>query len=104
VASASTWADAGLVLLLIVALGPGLVLLLLAAGLAAGLWYTIRWLPAPLARGRAYIDRSTAAAQRAAELAVRPVVVPSAAWSAMVALLRILASIFRSSGVGSDEP
>ncbi|HJX41008.1 MAG TPA: hypothetical protein VJ345_06050, partial [Anaerolineales bacterium] len=45
VASASTWADAGLVLLLVVALGPALILLVLVLGLAAGLWYLVRWLP-----------------------------------------------------------
>src|SRR3989304_3588766 len=60
VASASTWADAGLVLLLVVALGPALVLLVLVLGLAAGLWYLVRWLPLPMERGREWVSQSAA--------------------------------------------
>jgi hypothetical protein len=100
VASASTWADAGLVLLLIVALGPGLALLALVAAAAVGVWYAAHWLPYPMERGRRWLARSARAARRASDVAIQPVVVPSAAWAALAAAWRALASIFRASGDG----
>src|SRR4030067_1062588 len=72
VASASTWADAGLVLLLVVALGPALILLVLVLGLAVGLWYLVRWLPLPVERGREWCGQSAGTARRAGDLAGRP--------------------------------
>jgi hypothetical protein len=102
VASASTWADAGLVLLLVVALGPAVILLVLVLGLAVGLWYLVRWLPLPMERGREWFAQSAGIARRAGDLAARPVVAPSAAWAALAAAWRSLASIFRTPG-GGDE-
>ena len=102
VATASTWADAGLVLLLVVALGPALILLVLVLGIAVGLWYLVRWLPLPMERGRAWFAQSAGMARRAGDLAARPVVAPSAAWAALAAAWRSLASIFRTPG-GGDE-
>src|SRR3990172_8773675 len=62
VASASTWADAGLVLLLVVALG---------------LWSLVGWLPLPMERGREWFAQSAGITRRAGDLAARPVVAPS---------------------------
>ena len=102
VATASTWADAGLVLLLVVALGPALILLVLVLGIAVGLWYLVRWLALPMERGRAWFAQSAGMARRAGDLAARPVVAPSAAWAGLAAAWRSLASIFRTAG-GGDE-
>jgi hypothetical protein len=102
VASASTWADAGLVLLLVVALGPALILLMLVLGIAVGLWYLARWLPLPMERGREWFAQSAGMARRVGDLAARPVVAPSAAWAALAAAWGSLASIFRTPG-GGDE-
>jgi hypothetical protein len=103
VASASAWADAGLVLLLLAALGPGLVLLALVIAVVVGLWYAIRWLPLPMERGRFWFAQSAQVARRAADLAAKPVVAPSAAWAALTAGWRSMVSIFRPAQKGSDE-
>ena len=102
-AEASTWADAGLVLLLVAALAPGLVLLALVMAIGVGLWYAIRWLPLPMERGRAWLDRAAREVQRGADLAARPIIAPSGAWAGLAAAWRSMASIFRPAGRGSDE-
>lgn len=100
VASPSTWADAGLVLLLVIALGPALVVLLLLIGIGIGLWYLARWLPMPMQHGRYWLAESARVTRRAADVAVKPVVAPSAIWAALTAAWRTLISIFRRAGSG----
>lgn len=99
-ASASTWADAGLVLLLVMALGPALVLLALLSAIGVGLWYLIRWMPLPMQHGRRWSAESTRVTRRAADLAVKPIVTPSAVWAALAAAWRTLLSIFRRAESG----
>src|SRR3990172_10313610 len=67
VASASTWADTGLVLLLVVALGTAVILLVLVLGLAVRLWYLVPWLPLPMERGREWFAQSAGIARRASD-------------------------------------
>jgi hypothetical protein len=100
VAPAGTWADAGLALLLLAALAPGLVLLALVMAVVVGVWYAVRWLPLPMERGRAWLDQAARAVGGGADLAARPVIAPSAFWAALTALWRSMVSIFRPAGDG----
>jgi hypothetical protein len=95
VGNSSVWADISLSLLLAIVLAFGLVLLVVLASAAVGVWYLTRELPSPFAEARMTLARARRATVETSDRAVKAVIVPSAGLEAIRAALRHLAGIFR---------
>jgi hypothetical protein len=98
VGSYSGWADSALVILIIPALVLGLILFVILAGLCYGVMVVIGWIPEPAKRVQEISTRVATETRRFADLAVRPLLAPKAAKTAVIETLRYLASIFSKEG------
>jgi hypothetical protein len=98
VGSYSGWADIALVILIIPALLLGLILFVILAGLCYGIMTIIGMIPEPAKRVQEISTRIANETRRFADLAVRPLLAPRAAKTAMIETLRYLASIFSKEG------
>ncbi|MGH2621146.1 MAG: hypothetical protein ACRDHG_11340 [Anaerolineales bacterium] len=95
VGNASVWADVGLALLLGMGFVLGLLILVIVAAAAAGVWYLVRFLPAPFMEARIGLAKARQAALQASDRAARAVILPSAGLRAVRAALSYLASILQ---------
>ena len=98
VGSTSGWADAALVILMIPALLVGILILAIVAGLCYGVMYVVGWIPGPAKRVQEIATRVGYESRRFANMAVRPLMVPRAAKTAVVETIRYLVSIFSKEG------
>jgi hypothetical protein len=90
----SVWADVSLSLLLIVGFGLGILVLALVSAAAFGVWFAVRELPRPFHEAQIAIARAEHSIGLAADKAVLPLIVPKAAWHAILSMLRYLMGIF----------
>ncbi len=95
VGDASVWADTGLTFLLGIVLILGVLLLVVVAAAAVGVWYLVRLLPAPFMEARTGLARTRQAALQASNRAAKAVILPSAGLNALRAAVSQLASIFQ---------
>jgi hypothetical protein len=91
----SIWADISLSLLLLVGFALGILLLVVLASAAVGAWYLIRELPRPFRQAQIAIARAEHSTEQIADRAMLPLIVPKAAWHAMLRTLRYLMGIFK---------
>lgn len=103
VGTASAWADASLIFLLIPWLCAGLIPIALFAGLWYGLFKLTAWLPAPLRKVDGYINRAGRYVRQGTDVAVRPLFVIKGGWAVMMAFVKGLASLFGLDDGESDE-
>jgi len=95
VGDASVWADAGLALLLGMGFILGLLILVIVAAAATGVWYLVRILPAPFMEARIGLAKVRHTALQASDRAARAVILPSAGLKAVRAAFSHLASILQ---------
>jgi len=95
VGDASVWADVGLALLLGMGFILGLLILVIVAAAAVGVWYLVRLLPAPLMEAHIGLAKAQEAALQASDRAARTVILPSAGLKAVRAAFSHLASILQ---------
>jgi len=91
----SVWADVGLAFLLGMGLVLGLLLLVVVAATAVGVWYLVRFLPAPFMEARTGLAKARQAALQASDRAAKAVILPSAGLRALQAAFSHLASILQ---------
>lgn len=92
--SASAWADASLVMLIIPAFVMGLILLIFMAAFVYGIWYLIGILPEPMRQLQDMGKRIAAYTERFGNLATKPVIIPSALRAGISAAVKGILSIF----------
>ncbi len=95
VGGASVWADVGLAFLLGMGFILGLLILVVLAAAAAGVWYLVRLLPAPFMQARIGLAKTRQVALQASDRAAKAVILPSAGLKAVSAAFSYLASIFQ---------
>ena len=91
----SVWADVGLAFLFGMGLVLGLLLLVVVAATAVGVWYLVRFLPAPFMEARTGLAKARQAALQASDRAAKAVILPSAGLRALQAAFSHLASILQ---------
>lgn len=101
-ASASAWADASLILLILPLLVVSVIPIVLLAVLIYGVGFVVGWLPGPAYQAQRTLAEVEAAARKALDYASRPMVVSSSALAAARSGLQHLLSIFRK-GSGTAE-
>lgn len=94
--TASAWADAALALMMLPFLLLGLLPLALVIALAYGIGWLTGKVPAPLRKLRVAVFRASISAERAADLAVEPIIRGRAAKAAAGQALDSLVDIIRS--------
>jgi ABC-type dipeptide/oligopeptide/nickel transport system permease component len=92
--SASVWADASLVMLIIPAFVMGLILLIFLAAFVYGIWYLIGILPEPMRQVQDIVKRIADSTERFANLAAKPVIIPRALRAGIGAAIKGILSIF----------
>ncbi len=92
--SASVWADASLVMLIIPAFVIGLILLIFLAALVYGIWYLIGILPEPMRQLQDIGKRIADSTERFANIAAKPVIIPRALTAGIGAAIKGILSIF----------
>jgi len=96
VGTASVWADASTVFLLIPVIVIGLLFMLASIALAIGLGYLIGWLPGPIRRGWEVFMQVEATVRRGADLAVRPMLMAKGLSASVRQSVEAVASVFRA--------
>lgn len=94
----SGWADTALSILLIPALLVGLIVFAILAVLCYGVMYIVSQIPGPAKRVQEITARIANETRRFADLAVRPLLAPRAAKTAIVEAIRYLLSVFSKEG------
>jgi hypothetical protein len=94
----SGWADTALVILLIPALLIGVFVFVILAGFCYGVMYISGKIPGPAKRAQEITARMATESRRFANLAVRPLLAPKAAKTAVIETIRYLVSIFSKEG------
>lgn len=95
VGTASAWADASTVFLLMPVIILGLFLTVVCIGLSVGLGYLIGWLPGPIRKGWEALLRVESGVRRGADMAARPMISAKGVWASMRAGAEAVTSIFR---------
>jgi hypothetical protein len=96
VGTASAFADASTVFLLIPVIFLGLLFTLVCIALSVGLGYLIGWLPGPIRKGWEALIRVESGVRRGADLAAQPMISAKGVWASVQAVLDSVASIFRA--------
>lgn len=96
VGTASAWADASTVFLLMPVIILGLFLTLACIALSIGLGYLIGWLPGPIRKGWEVLLRVESGVRRGADVAARPMISAKGLWASMRAGVDAVTSIFRA--------
>lgn len=96
VGTASAWADASMVFLLMPVILFGLLFALVCIALAIGLGYLIGWLPGNIRKGWEASLHVASAVRRGADLAVRPMISAKGMWFSMRSSIDAIMSIFRA--------
>jgi hypothetical protein len=96
VGTASAWADASAVFLLIPVILLGFLFTLVCIALAIGLGYLIGWLPGPIRKGWEVVLKVRSGVRRGADLAARPIVSAKGVWASLRAGVASVTSIFRA--------
>lgn len=94
VGDASVWADTALAFLMLPVMLVGLLLLALFGALVVGVTLAVRRLPEPFEQARLAVARVEDTADQVAGKAALPVIIPSAIFHTIGAVLRYLAGIF----------
>jgi len=81
-AADSVWADVSLVFLILIAAAIALVPLALVAGLVAGLWYALRYLPGYAKVAQDYLAQAARIVRQVADRAAAPVIAVESATAA----------------------
>jgi hypothetical protein len=96
IGTASVWADASTVFLLIPVIILGLLLTLVCVALSVGLGYLIGWLPGPIRKGWEGFLRVESTVRRGADMAARPMIAAKGLWASLRAGVASVTSIFRA--------
>ena len=96
VGTASVWADASTVFLLIPVIVIGLLFMLASIALAIGLGYLIGWWPGPIRKGWEVFVQVEAIVRRGADLAVRPMLTAKGLSASVRQGVEVVASVFRA--------
>lgn len=92
--SASAWADASLVMLIIPVFIVGLIFLVLLGAIAYGVAYVIGILPEPFRRLQEILTQFSVSVEKAGNMVVKPIILPRAAGAAVKAAIMGIRSIF----------
>jgi hypothetical protein len=96
VGTASAWADASTVFLLIPVILLGFLFTLALIAFAVGMGYLIGWLPGPIRKGWEILIQIRSGARRGADMVARPIVSARGVWAALRAAVESVTSIFRA--------
>jgi hypothetical protein len=96
IGTASAFADASTVFLLIPVIILGLLFTLVCLALSVGLGYLIGWLPGPIRKGWEALIRVESGVRRGADVAALPMISAKGAWASLKAMVDSVASIFRA--------
>jgi hypothetical protein len=93
IGTASAWADASLIFILLPWLCVGFVPLILFAAMWYGVFRLTAWLPDPLRKGKKYLDQGGDYLRKGTDFAVKPIFVVKGVWAVVIAFFRGLGSI-----------
>lgn len=96
IGTASVWADASTVILLIPVILLGFLFGLVCLALAFGLGYLIGWLPGPIRQGWEVLLQVKSGVRRGADVAARPLISIKGVWASLRAGVNAVTSIFRA--------